>query len=116
MQHIFQSVQNSSASEQSGYDAEKIWNQTTNCYRQNRLFISCCRLQGKDKKIFVDDIEKLLSLNLKNGVESRNLTKNHTARLESNNSRRLSKNYEYSMSSAETMVKISHIYTLLNRL
>ena len=33
-----------------------------------------------------------------------------------NNSRRLSKNYEYSMSSAETMVKISHIHTLLNRL
>ena len=33
-----------------------------------------------------------------------------------NNSRRLSKNYEYSMSSAEAMVKISHIHTLLNRL
>lgn len=33
-----------------------------------------------------------------------------------NNSRRLSKNYEYSMSSAETMIKISHIHTLLKRL
>lgn len=33
-----------------------------------------------------------------------------------NNSRRLSKNYEYSMSSAEAMVKISHLHTLLNRL
>ena len=33
-----------------------------------------------------------------------------------NNSRRLSKNYEYSMSSAETMVKISHIHTLIKRL
>ena len=33
-----------------------------------------------------------------------------------NNSRRLSKNYEYSMSSAETIVKISHIHTLLKRL
>lgn len=33
-----------------------------------------------------------------------------------NNSRRLNKNYEYSTSSSETMVKISHIHTLLKRL
>ena len=33
-----------------------------------------------------------------------------------NNSRRLSKNYEYAMTSAETMVKISHLHTLLKRL
>ena len=33
-----------------------------------------------------------------------------------NNSRRLSKNYEYSIESAETMVKLSHIHTLLKRL
>ena len=33
-----------------------------------------------------------------------------------NNARRLSKSYEYSKSSAETMVKISHLHTLLKRL
>lgn len=33
-----------------------------------------------------------------------------------NNSRRLSKDYEILTSSEEAMVKISHIYTLLNRL
>lgn len=33
-----------------------------------------------------------------------------------NSSRRLSKNYETSISSAEIMVKISHIHTLLKRL
>jgi transposase len=33
-----------------------------------------------------------------------------------NYSRRLSKNYEYTTSSSETMVKISHIHTLLKRL
>ena len=33
-----------------------------------------------------------------------------------NNSRRLSKDYEISSSSAETMVKISHLHTLLKRL
>ena len=33
-----------------------------------------------------------------------------------NHSRRLSKDYEISVSSAETMVKISHIHTLLKRL
>ena len=33
-----------------------------------------------------------------------------------NHSRRLSKNYEISVSSAESMVKISHIHTLLKRL
>ena len=33
-----------------------------------------------------------------------------------NHSRRLSKDYEISVSSAETIVKISHFHTLLNRL
>lgn len=38
-----QCVQNASVSEQSGYDAgKKIWNQATNCYRQNRLFTRRC--------------------------------------------------------------------------
>ena len=33
-----------------------------------------------------------------------------------NNSRRLSKNYELTVASAETLIKISHIHTLLKRL
>ena len=89
-----QTVQNSSVSEQSGYDAGK-------------------KKKGIKRQIATDKIGCLLA--------NQHYTKIGIWVVERtfawlNNSRRLSKNYEYSMSSAETMVKISHLHTLLNRL
>ena len=74
-------------------------------------FTECSHTQGKstwfdDKKIAV--IAKLLYFSWKN---IRDWKWKFRKKL-----RRLSKNYEYTMSSAETMVKISHLHTLLKRL
>ncbi|MBQ9441949.1 MAG: transposase [Selenomonadaceae bacterium] len=79
---------------------------------------------GGYRKTFVDEVKKYLELEVEISekitphgwqvISPRWIVERTLAWL--NHSRRLSKNYEYTMSSAEAMVKISHIHTLLKRL
>ena len=79
---------------------------------------------GGYRKTFVDEVKKYHELEVEISekitphgwqvISPRWIVERTLAWL--NHSRRLSKNYEYTMSSAEAMVKISHIHTLLKRL
>ena len=145
-----QSVQNSSASEQSGYDAgKKEIHKDDNiggllsimAHKANKhdtkigievamfaLFVystikKFCA-DGGYRKTFIAQVKEYLGLEVEiskkitphgwHVISPRWVVERTFAWL--NNSRRLSKNYEYSMSSAESMVKISHLHTLLKRL
>lgn len=150
-----QTVQNVSASEQSGYDAGKkkkgikrqivtdkigcllaivthkanqhdtkigIWAAAFAFFVYSTIKKFCA--DGGYRKTFIAQVKEYLGLEVEIShkitphgwqvISPRWVVERTLAWL--NNSRRLSKNYEYSMSSAEAMVKISHIHTLIKRL